>query len=107
MAHDPCVQASSSNLISHDRVMLRSESHTLTFESACGLAERALARYDARLVVLDLNIVRDASLAAFAHLVVLRRALRRSGRDLRLLNLSGRTEAVHRVNRLSEILPCE
>jgi len=56
-------------------------------------------------IVIDLTHVRDATTAAFAHLVLLRRMLLRNGRDLRLKGLRERAARVYEVNRLMEVLP--
>ena len=58
-------------------------------------------------VVIDLTRAADATTAAFARLVQLRRALLRLGRDLRLVGLQGRAKGVYEVNRLGRVLPRE
>jgi anti-anti-sigma regulatory factor len=59
----------------------------------------------ARKVVLDLSRVECASTSAFARLVVLRRALLKDGRDIRLTNLRSQALGVYEVNRLTDVLP--
>lgn len=66
---------------------------------------QALSNRSARTIVIDLARARDATTSAFAHLVLLRRTLLRSGRDLRVINLRDRAAKVYQVNRLAEVLP--
>ena len=59
----------------------------------------------AKIIVLDLSRAHDATTAAFADLILLRRRLLDEGRDLRLCGLHDRAAKVYRVNRLNEVLP--
>ena len=59
----------------------------------------------ARLIIVDLSRVRDASTDAFADLILLRRYLLRRGRDLRIDGLRDRAAKVYEVNRLGDVLP--
>ncbi len=63
------------------------------------------ARPEAQTVVIDLANATDATTSAFARLVLLRRALRRVGRDLILSGLHDRTEFLYEINRLDAVLP--
>jgi anti-anti-sigma regulatory factor len=65
----------------------------------------ALRRDTARTVVIDLSHATDATTAAFATLVLLRRRLLRDGRDLRVDGLRDRAQHVFDVNRLHAVLP--
>jgi hypothetical protein len=58
-------------------------------------------------VVVHLNEVEDATTAAFAELVLLRRALLSQGRDLRLAGLRKRAACIYEVNRLGSVLPLQ
>jgi len=49
----------------------------------------------------------EASLAAFAKLILLRRELIDSGRDLWIAGLRGQAEAIYETNRLTRLLPRE
>src|SRR5688572_18534600 len=81
------------------------ESECLSYEDACRLSLLALGEAAGPTVVIDLTRAADATTAAFARLVQLRRALLRAGRDLRLKGLRGRAAHVYEVNRLSGVLP--
>jgi hypothetical protein len=76
-------------------------------DDACRLVRWALSRRELKTVVVDLYQARDATTSAFAHLVLLRRELLRTGRDLRLANLRERAAKVYEVNRLAGVLPRE
>lgn len=65
----------------------------------------AMKNWFAQLIVLDLSRARDATTAAFADLILLRRQLLSDGRDLRLSGLHDRAAKVYHVNRLTEVLP--
>lgn len=76
----------------------------LTHQEACRLANIAAAA-QARSIILDLTRTSDASTAAFARLVLLRRELLKSGRDLRLAGLHDRPARLFEVHRLGGVLP--
>ena len=61
----------------------------------------------AQTVVVDLREIEDATTAAFAKLVLLRRELLRDGRDLRLRGLRSRAASIWRISRLSTVLPLQ
>jgi anti-anti-sigma regulatory factor len=77
----------------------------LSHAEACRLASLALKKSATRTVVIDLSRCRQASTAAFARLVLLRRAMLDKGRDLRLAGLSGRPAQLFEVHRLASVLP--
>ena len=76
----------------------------LTHQEACRLAKLVKAS-DSATVVLDLSKVRDASMSAFARLVLLRRELLRLGRDLRIRGLQHQPAHLFEVHRLGGVLP--
>lgn len=84
-------------------VVLKAE--TFSHEHARAISRWALGRERASVVVVDLSRADDATTAAFAALVVLRRALLRDGRDLRLSGLRDRPRQLYAVNRLDGVLP--
>jgi anti-anti-sigma regulatory factor len=59
----------------------------------------------ARQIVIDLEQIEEATTSAFAQLVVLRRTLLRTGRDLCVSGLRDRAEGLFEVNRLGGVLP--
>ena len=59
----------------------------------------------ARKIIIDLSRVEQASTSAFARLVLLRRALLKAGRDLRLINLRAQALGLYELNRLADVLP--
>lgn len=71
------------------------------------LGDSAATDSSSQTIVLDLNQAEDASTAAFARLVLLRRDLLKEGRDLRLRGLRQRLANVWRLNRLSAVLPVQ
>jgi len=76
----------------------------LTHDEACRLAACA-QRSLAQTIIIDLSQSQDASTAAFARLVLLRRELLQSGRDVRLAGLQSRAARLFEVHRLDSILP--
>lgn len=75
-----------------------------THEEACRLAECA-GQSSAQTVIIDLGRSQDASTAAFARIVLLRRELLQVGRDVRLAGLQNRAARLFEVHRLESILP--
>jgi len=76
----------------------------LTHDEACRLAICA-AQSPAQTIIIDMSRSQDASTAAFARLVLLRRELLQSGRDVRLAGLHSRAARLFEVHRLDSILP--
>jgi anti-anti-sigma regulatory factor len=74
-------------------------------EDAHAISKWVLRRESARNVIIDLSSATDATTAAFATLVVLRRQLLRVGRDMRLAGLRERAQFVYDIARLSDVLP--
>ena len=67
---------------------------------------RQVAGSDARGVVLiDLENISETTTAALARLILLRCRLIRSGRDLRLIGLTGQAERLYRLCRIVPLLP--
>jgi ABC-type transporter Mla MlaB component len=60
-------------------------------------------------VIVDLRNTSKTSTAALAKLILVRRILRKSGRDLCISGLAGKPGAMYRIYRLAELLPhiCE
>lgn len=77
----------------------------LSHDEACRLAELS-TRSKASKVILDLSRSREASTAAFARIVLLRRDLLQVGRDLCITGLRGRAASLFEVHRLQSVLPC-
>lgn len=74
-------------------------------EDARAIYRWALRGETARTVVIDLSHATDATTAAFATLVLLRRQLLRDGRDLRVSGLRERAHHVFNLSRLHAVLP--
>jgi|SRR5665213_2640545 len=74
-------------------------------QEAMQVYETALSQTNGERIVVDLRRARDATSAAFARLVLLRKALRESGRDLCLINLRDRAAGVYHVHKLDCVLP--
>ena len=79
----------------------------LSHHEACRIADLAVKKNPrAKTVIIDMKNAIDATTSAFARLVLLRRLLLRSGRDLRLTNLHDRVASLYQINRLGSVLPC-
>lgn len=76
----------------------------LTHDEACRLSDRAVAS-GAQSIILDLSRANNATTAAFARLVLLRRELLRRGRDVRLTGLHDQPAKLFEVHRLDSVLP--
>src|SRR4051812_37726455 len=86
-----------------DRAVLRDR--TFTHDLARAVTRWALRPGRSARVVIDFSHAADATTAAFAALVLLRRKLLAHGRDLRLEGLAGRAYQLYCVNRLESVLP--
>jgi anti-anti-sigma regulatory factor len=84
--------------------LLAPQGECFSHAEACRLFVSAL-RAKAQRIVIDLARIDDATTSAFAQLVLLRRTLRKSGRDLCLTGLHDRAEKLFTVNRLDGVLP--
>ena len=73
---------------------------------ACRIADLVMGQGRAATVVVDLKNAVEATTSAFARLVLLRRLLLKTGRDLRLTNLRDRAASLYQINRLAGVLPC-
>jgi anti-anti-sigma regulatory factor len=79
--------------------------HCFAHREACHIFDRAVHSTDPKTVVIDMSGVADATTSAFARLVLLRRELRRHGRDLRLTGLRDRAAKLYEISRLETVLP--
>lgn len=87
------------------RKMIRLDDNVLSRDCLARLAGEISPSVGVDLVVLDLSGVHEATTAAFAELLLIRRDLLIRGCDLQLAGLHGRTDHLHRVLRMSEALP--
>jgi MFS superfamily sulfate permease-like transporter len=78
---------------------------SLSHSEACRIASLVLRDRRIRTIVIDFKNAVDATTSAFARLVLLRRLLLRTGRDLRLANLHDRAASLYHINRLAGVLP--
>ncbi len=56
-------------------------------------------------ILINLSGVSKTDTAALARLVVLRRELRRNGRDLVICGIAGKARALYEIQRFDELLP--
>lgn len=78
---------------------------TLSHAEACRLANLAIKPSTGGPVLIDLSRCRQANTAAFARLILLRRALLEQGRDLRITGMSRQPAQLYEVHRLASVLP--
>ncbi len=90
--------------VRHAQVRLSPRGSVFSHAEACRLFALAVAQA-AKQVLIDLQLVEDATTSAFAQMILLRRSLLRTGRDLCLTGLHDRTAGVFEVNRLGAVLP--
>ena len=89
------------SLSSGSRCFAHRDAYKLFTETLRGV----LASVAGGTVILDLSGVDEVTTSAFARLVLLRRELRRQGRDLKLVGLRSRAEKLYEINRLNHVLP--
>lgn len=94
-----------------EQIAIVPASGSFSHTDACRIADLALApRHRAAsppaVVIVDMKNAAEATTSAFARLVLLRRLLLKTGRDLRLTNLRDRAKSLYQINRLAQVLPC-
>lgn len=87
------------------QIRLSARGGCFSHAEACRMHAQAMSIPQARRIVIDLSTSQDATTSAFAQLVLLRRTLLRTGRDLCVTNLHDRAAGVFEVNRLQAVLP--
>lgn len=92
-------------MIADNVVRIGYAADSLSYDDARELASKALAAKEGWTVVIDLEPITETTTAALARLVVLRRQLRKTGRELRIICPHGRAKHLYDVWRLGELLP--
>ena len=72
---------------------------------ATRIAEQVWRLARAKMVLIDLRGTTRATTAALARLILLRRRLLKCGRDLRIMGLGGRADALYHITRMENLLP--
>jgi ABC-type transporter Mla MlaB component len=83
-----------------------SSAGSISHGEACRLADLVLNCRGVATIIIDLKNAAEITTSAFARLVLLRRLLLKTGRDLRLTNLRDRAKSLYQINRLGAVLPC-
>jgi hypothetical protein len=91
-------------MVSRNPKTIQYRRRCLGYADACRVARRASAQRS-DMVHLCLRGTTHTTTAALARLILLRRDLLASGRDLRIIGLTGRAKALYEVNRLGSLLP--
>lgn len=86
---------------------IKHQGNRLSYHDAARIAEHALTGGPVRTVLIDLEQTHETTTAALARLVVLRRHLLNSGRDLCIHGLCGRAKVLYELCRLTNLLPQE
>ena len=92
-------------MVAGETGVIRCEGMRLSYGEADQIAKQALAADESSVVRIDLEETTQTCTAALARLIMLRCALRKTGRDLRLIGLHGPAEALYQVCRLNNLLP--
>jgi ABC-type transporter Mla MlaB component len=92
-------------MVAENRLTIRHETSRFSYLDACRAAERVHSA-PAATVLVDLAGISRTTTGALARLVVLRRQLLDSGRDLRVLGLQGQPRALCEFLKLTRLL-CE
>jgi ABC-type transporter Mla MlaB component len=92
-------------MVAANQYTVASDSTHFLHEDACRLSKLVRTQADGTTVVIDLSRASDTTTSALARLVLLRRELLKSGRDLRLTGLCDRVAGMYEINRLVSVLP--
>ena len=92
----------------HDhRATIVHQGDRFSHDDADRMSRRAEMGPAASRIIIDLTSASEADTSAFARLVLLRRSLLRSGRDLAITGLRDQARGLFEVNRLETVLPRE
>lgn len=86
---------------------IKHQGSRFSYYDAGRIAEHALVGSPVRTVLIDLEQTDETTTAALARLVVFRRHLLKSDRDLCILGLRGRAKDFYELCRLTNLLPQE
>ena len=93
-------------MVAGNVMTIRHEASSLSYRDVVQIALKIRRCSESlRTVVVDLANTSETSTAALAKLILLRRCLMRSGRDLYVSGLVGQAGAMYMVYRLAELLP--
>lgn len=84
---------------------IRHRGSYLDAADAARISRQARGTGRARMILLNLRETTETTTAALAKLILLRSRLIRSGCDLRIVGLTGKADALYRVERMERILP--
>ena len=77
----------------------------LSYADALRIARGVPRERPARVILIDLKQTTEATTAGLARLILLRRELIKAGRDLRIMGLRSRAEALYDICRMGKLLP--
>jgi len=92
-------------MVATNYMTIKHSPSTFSYKDACELAGLIARGGEPRMVVVDLERTSQTTTAALARLIVLRRNLMETGRDLRVLGLRGRASGLYEINRMGNLLP--
>ena len=91
-------------MVAEKNMTIKHQGSRFSYYDAGRIAEHALVGGPVRTVLIDLKQTDETTTAALARLIVLRRHLLKSGRDLCILGLSGRAKILYELCRLTNLL---
>lgn len=92
-------------MVAANRGRFRLDASYFGYAEACEVARRIAGDRSGGIVHIHLEGTIRTSTAALARLILLRRTLLRSGRDLCIIGLSGRAAGLYEISRLGKLLP--
>ena len=94
-------------MVAGTTMTIKHKGKRFSYYDAGRIAERAFTGGPVRTVLIDLERTHETTTAALARLIVFRRHLLKSGRDLCILGLRGRARGLYELCRLKNLLPQE
>lgn len=92
-------------MVAAEYLIIRHRRACLSYAEALRIARRVPRGRAAGMVLIDLKRTTEATTAGLARLVLLRRQLIRAGRDLRIVGLRSRANALYEICRMGSLLP--
>ena len=92
-------------MVARNTTTIACNSDCLSYETACEIANQAVAVRGHEAIHLELQRVAETTTAALARLIALRCSLRKAGRDLDITGLCGQAESIYEFNQMAALLP--
>ena len=92
-------------MVAGNLMTIRHDATSLSYRDVVRIDSQIRCSESSGMVIVDLTNTSETSTAALAKLILVRRYLMKSGRDLCISGLAGQPGAMYRIYRLTNLLP--